>query len=287
MLSIRLILLYCVFILNGMCSDVNLDQFKSEMLTQFESIKTQIELLKESVDQCKIKPQYLTEELENQKDEINLNLKSELERIFNGCIFNTCLNQGSCMGIENDFKCACPPGFTGKRCETNIDDCINNPCINGECKDEINGYKCQCHSGFFGQNCDVACPTEDSHYKLVDDKCYYFRNTYANYDPQKQFCKTLFSGNGRLLEPKNLLTLNKIHKVANDNFSRPYWYVGVRDPYKNGTLKFESNGLPLSFTWPMDGVDYNDDCVLIYDSGNWRRFLCSGSTQYAICENAS
>ena len=69
MLLIRLILLYCVFIIdNGMCSsDVNFDQFKSEMLTQFESMKTQIELLKDSVDQCKIKPQYLTEELENKK----------------------------------------------------------------------------------------------------------------------------------------------------------------------------------------------------------------------------
>ena len=72
MLSIRLIILYCVFIINGVCSDVNLDQFKSEMLTQFESIKTQIELLKASVDQCKIKPQYLTEELKNQKGQIFL-----------------------------------------------------------------------------------------------------------------------------------------------------------------------------------------------------------------------
>ena len=73
MLSIQLILLYCVFIINnGMCSDVNLDQFKSEMLTQFESMKTQIELLKDSVDQCKIKPQYLTEELENQKSQVFL-----------------------------------------------------------------------------------------------------------------------------------------------------------------------------------------------------------------------
>ena len=72
MLLVRLVLLYCVFIINGMCSDVNLDQFKSEMLTQFESIKTQIELLKESVEQCKIKPQYLTEELENQKGQIFL-----------------------------------------------------------------------------------------------------------------------------------------------------------------------------------------------------------------------
>ena len=120
----------------------------------------------------------------------------------------------------------------------------------------------------------------------MDDKCYYFNNTYKHYEPHKQFCKTLFSGNGRLFEPKDLSTLNKVHKVAKDNFSRDYWYVGVRDPYKNGTLKFESNGLPLPFTWPMNAVSYDDDCVLIFPSGNWQRYSCT-SLQYAICENAS
>ena len=75
MLLIRLILLYCVFIINGMCSDANFDQFKSEILTQFESMKThfasmesQIELLKVDADQCKIKTQALTEELRNHKE---------------------------------------------------------------------------------------------------------------------------------------------------------------------------------------------------------------------------
>ena len=68
MLLIRLILLYCVFIINGMCSDVNLDQFKSEMLTQFKSLESQIELLKVDADQCKIKTQALTEELRNHKE---------------------------------------------------------------------------------------------------------------------------------------------------------------------------------------------------------------------------
>ena len=153
--------------------------------------------------------------------------------------------------------------------------------------------KCQCHSGFSGQNCDVQviCPTENINYKVVDDKCYYFQNTFSHYIPtHRGFCKTLFSGNGRLFEPKDLSTLNKVHKVANDNFSRPYWYIGVRDPYKNGTLKFESNGLPLPFTIPYNqGRNYGDqDCVLNSgDQENWRRFSCSGNSQYAICENAS
>ena len=174
---------------------------------------------------------------------------------------------------------------TGKRCEENIDECIN--CINGECKDEINGYKCQCHSGFFGQNCDITCPTENSNYQVVDNLCYYFNNTYVNYDTQKQFCKTLFSGNGRLFEPQDLATFNKVYNVAKDNYSNKYWYIGVRDPYENGTITFTSNDLLLHFTIPWGGVSYrNQKCVLIYPPGKLHRFKCSVG-EYAICENSS
>jgi len=59
------------------------------------------------------------------QDANSISKNSELEnikKVINGCLIKTCLNQGSCMGIENDFKCSCPPGFTGKRCETNIDE---------------------------------------------------------------------------------------------------------------------------------------------------------------------
>ena len=34
----------------------------------------------------------------------------EIKKIINGCLIKTCLNEGRCMGIENDFKCSCPPG---------------------------------------------------------------------------------------------------------------------------------------------------------------------------------
>ena len=74
MLLIRFILLYCVFIINGMCSDVNFDQFKSEfesMKTHIVSMESKIELMKIDADQCKIKTEALTEELRIHKDEIN------------------------------------------------------------------------------------------------------------------------------------------------------------------------------------------------------------------------
>ena len=33
-----------------------------------------------------------------------------IKKVINGCLIKTCLNQGSCLGIENDFECSCPPG---------------------------------------------------------------------------------------------------------------------------------------------------------------------------------
>ena len=106
---------------------------------------------------------------------------------------------------------------------------------------------CVCHSGFFGPTCDITC-TGSMNYKVVEDRCYYFRNTRAYYDSQKQFCKTLFSGNGRLYEPPNLAALTKVYNVGKDT---PWYFIGIRDPYQNGTLTYTSNDLPIPFTIPQ------------------------------------
>lgn len=38
---------------------------------------------------------------------------------------------GECLDKINNFTCVCPTGFTGVRCEVNIDDCLLSPCGNG------------------------------------------------------------------------------------------------------------------------------------------------------------
>lgn len=54
----------------------------------------------------------------------------------------------------NGFRCSCPAGFTGDRCETDIDDCQGDPCLNGAtCIDLVNQFRCQCVPGYVGNLC--------------------------------------------------------------------------------------------------------------------------------------
>jgi len=53
------------------------------------------------------------------------------------------------------YTCECKPGFTGLTCETDINKCEDEPCMNGaKCIQGEDTYECICKHGFFGTNCD-------------------------------------------------------------------------------------------------------------------------------------
>ncbi|XP_078693842.1 von Willebrand factor D and EGF domain-containing protein-like isoform X3 [Branchiostoma floridae x Branchiostoma belcheri] len=75
-----------------------------------------------------------------------------------------CENGGSCVPDmprgRGSYTCVCP-GYTGDVCETELDECQSNPCVNGTCIDLVNGYNCTCAEGYIGSRCDVT----------VDNRC--------------------------------------------------------------------------------------------------------------------
>lgn len=48
------------------------------------------------------------------------------------------------------------PVIAGQTCEIDINECVKNPCLNGAiCQNSIGSYKCNCKSGYTGRNCET------------------------------------------------------------------------------------------------------------------------------------
>ena len=74
----------------------------------------------------------------------------------NECESHPCQNEGSCLDDPGTFRCVCMPGFTGTQCEIDINECGPNPCLNGgTCTDMVNGFRCTCANGFTGFRCQI------------------------------------------------------------------------------------------------------------------------------------
>uniref|UniRef100_A0A8C9G5E9 Delta-like protein n=1 Tax=Pavo cristatus TaxID=9049 RepID=A0A8C9G5E9_PAVCR len=75
-----------------------------------------------------------------------------------GPCFHTDLSTpyGNCFYLGQIRVCRCRAGFSGQKCEININDCARSPCSNGgTCHDLINDYTCTCLPGYSGRNCDI------------------------------------------------------------------------------------------------------------------------------------
>ncbi|XP_029024690.1 epidermal growth factor-like protein 7 [Betta splendens] len=70
-----------------------------------------------------------------------------------------CVNGGTCLRPN---RCSCPPGWTGPRCQTDVDECgERRPCAQ-ECVNSAGSYRCGCGGGFSlagdGRSCQSLPP---------------------------------------------------------------------------------------------------------------------------------
>ena len=124
------------------------------------------------------------------------------------CSPNPCENYVQCHTIDNDYRCECLPGYNGKDCDNDIDECVGKDCGHGTCIDEVDGFKCECKAGYVTTTgyCDTDednCPGKDCGHGTCKDELDGFRcecdNGYtgAACDENPYDCPTdACSGNG-------------------------------------------------------------------------------------------
>ncbi|XP_068757796.1 fibrillin-1-like [Montipora capricornis] len=117
----------------------------------------------------------------------------------NPCCYNPCPKNGKCLlgYTEKNYACECPPGFTGEKCENDVDECstgIHDCNENATCTNTAGNFNCTCKPGFTGdgRSCsDVDECSTGIHDCNENATC---TNTAGNFNCT---CKPGFTGDGR------------------------------------------------------------------------------------------
>ena len=80
---------------------------------------------------------------------------SKCEADIDECSLPGSCSSGLCTNTFGGYSCTCVEGYTGRSCDVNIDECLNHDCQNGaSCVDGVAGYLCVCRDGSSGDKCD-------------------------------------------------------------------------------------------------------------------------------------
>ena len=140
------------------------------------------------------------------------------------------------------------------------------------------------------------CPTDDSHFGLMDGRCVYFSKYRLTYDQAIENCKEKMKdyGKGILYQPKSISEQKRIVDMAYEQLDPRYWHwIGVNDIVTEGHYVYNSNNQTINFNPDWYNVygsqGQSNNCIMIYvnapdhvNYAKWADMPCT-DTWYSIC----